>query len=112
MRVCMEPGCPTLTDATRCEAHRKARRRKQDARRPSAAARGYDERWRRTRRSFLRAHPVCQHEAGCIQPATDVHHLDGLGPRGPRGHDRENLVSLCHAHHSAITAKMQPGGWR
>lgn len=79
--------------------------------RPSARERGYDSGWECTRSAYLMVYPICQHPKGCIQPATDVHHLDGLGPRGPRGHDWANLQGLCHAHHSALTATEQPGGW-
>lgn len=37
-RVCAEPGCPTLTDTTRCPAHARAR----DKARGTRQARGYD----------------------------------------------------------------------
>ncbi len=111
LRICVEPGCPELTDSTRCERHRKAKRRAQDRRRPTANARGYDARWQRTRAEHLRLHPMCMDPEGCIQPATDVDHIDGLGPLGPRGHDHENLRSLCAHHHHVRTAKDQPGGW-
>lgn len=43
--------------------------------------------------------------------ATEVHHRDGLGPLGSRGHDFDNLQALTHACHSRITAINQPGGW-
>ena len=111
MRVCLEPGCPILTDQSRCEWHRKAKRRQSDAKRPNSSARGYDAKWRRTRANYKRSHPICEDESGCIEPATDVHHLDGLGPNGPRGHDPENLRSLCHKHHSQVTAREQSAGW-
>lgn len=96
--------CGALSDRKRCERHRP-----KDPR-PSAAKRGYDTRWRATRARFLREHPGCQFP-DCPEPASDVHHRDGLGPSGPRGHDPSNLAALCQRHHSAITAQMQPGGW-
>lgn len=105
LHVCAEPGCPELSQSARCAAHS----RKPDAR-PTAAARGYDSRWRRTRSAHLRLHSTCS-EPGCLQPATDVDHVDGQGPLGPRGHDPGNLRSYCHAHHSQRTARDQPGGW-
>lgn len=80
--------------------------------RPSARARGYDTKWERTRAEYLRSHPLCQDEAGCIQRATDVDHIDGLGPKGPRGHDPSNLRSLCHSHHSQKTYRSEGGGFR
>jgi 5-methylcytosine-specific restriction enzyme A len=112
VRVCAEPGCPTLTDQTRCTQHHKAKRKAEDKRRPNAQARGYDKHWQRTRTAYLTAYPICQWPEGCLTPATDVHHRDGQGPNGPAGHDWANLQGLCHSHHSKVTATMQPGGFR
>ena len=78
--------------------------------RPNSTARGYGHPWRRTRGRYLKHHPTCEHEH-CDQPAIEVHHLDGLGPKGPRGHKWDNLQALCKSHHSSITAHEQPGGW-
>lgn len=103
LRACTK--CGRLTEGNRCPEH------KPKDHRPGARRRGYDNRWERTRHAFLRANPNC-HEDGCLERATDVHHLDGLGPKGPRGHDWMNLEALCHAHHSQRTAAEQPGGFR
>lgn len=103
---CSVKGCPTLTWSNRCDEHQ----REAEAKRGSSVERGYDTAWRRTRAAYLKAHPYCQDHGGCIAPATDVHHLDGLGPKGPQGHDWQNLQGLCHAHHSRITAR-EVGGW-
>ncbi|MET8824776.1 HNH endonuclease [Streptomyces sp. NPDC004610] len=113
LQVCPTPGCPTLTPGGRCDpCQRKAGRQ-----RPSAASKGYDTRWARTRAAYLRAHPYCECHACQAQPpllrprATEVNHRDGLGPLGPRGHDWANLQAMTKAHHSRETAKHQPGGW-
>lgn len=111
MKVCAEPGCPELTNTTRCPAHMKQKRRAEDKRRPNARQRGYDARWQQTRAQYLQAFPICQWPDGCLNPATDVHHRDGHGPRGDRGHDFSNLQGLCHAHHSKVTAREQAAGW-
>ncbi len=111
LRVCLERGCATPTNQSRCQRHRKAKRKAEDKRRPSAVARGYDAKWRRTRATYLRMHPVCEDERGCIEMATDVDHIDGLGPNGPQGHDEGNLRAYCHRHHSQRTARDQKGGW-
>ncbi|WP_231332648.1 HNH endonuclease signature motif containing protein [Actinomadura graeca] len=60
------------------------------------------------RNRFLRANPWC---GRCGELAVEVDHIDGLGPRGPRGYDPGNLRSLCKPCHSARTARDQPGGW-
>ena len=106
MRVCNVPGCGQLTDQPRCAEHRRAA----EQARGSSHARGYDRKWRVTRRRYLAAHPLCV-EPGCPRLATDVDHIDGLGPLGPAGHDWANLRGLCHSHHSQRTARDQPGGW-
>ncbi len=111
MKTCAEPGCPSLTEKTYCSDHYRSRRRASDRKRPNAAARGYDAVWRLTRRSYLCIHPICEDENGCIEPATDVDHIDGQGPLGPHGHDYTNLRAYCHSHHSQRTARDQKGGW-
>lgn len=84
--------------------------RRDKGRRPSARERGYDSRWERTRAAYLARHPTCE-VSGCDERATDVDHIDGLGPLAPRGHDHDNLRALCHPHHSQRTARDQRGGW-
>lgn len=111
MRLCIEAGCANPTEATRCKRHQRAKERGYDSRRPSAVERGYGAKWRKTRAAFLRDHPICEDAEGCIAAATDVDHIDGLGPNGPNGHDPANLRALCHSHHSQRTARDQPGGW-
>lgn len=99
-------GCGRISKGRYCEscaAQIANRRQRSERQRGSAAARGYGHRWRRTRARFLAAHPVCAID-GCSELATDAHHLDGLGPLGPDGHNEANLQALCHSHHSAITA--------
>lgn len=43
MKVCAEPGCPTLTPGTRCPTHERKRERE----RGTATERGYDADYRR-----------------------------------------------------------------
>ena len=102
LRACVL--CGALSERPRCPAHRP-----KDTR-PSASARGYGARWRKTRARFLRSHPTCEHP-GCRAPTTEAHHRDGKGPNGPHGHDPRNLAAFCKPHHSLITAQLQPGGW-
>lgn len=79
-------------------------------RRPSSTARGYDAKHTADRDRLLAKHPTCQHCG--TQPATVLHHVDGLGPLGPRGHDPDNHEALCATCHGRHTAQEQPGGWR
>ena len=117
LTVCTERDCPNLSNGGRCPECRAAARRNSDKRRGTSAQRGYDARWQRTRTHYLRDHPTCECD-DCLPlppaqrpPADDVHHRDGLGPNGPRGHDPTNLQAMAHVHHSRRTARDQPGGW-
>jgi 5-methylcytosine-specific restriction protein A len=110
--------CPNkATHNGLCKAHHDEAEREYDAKRPDAAARGYDAQWRETKRKYLAEHPYCECDECLAQPvwkrppAVDVDHKDGLGPKGPRGHDPENLRAMSHSHHSRRTAQDQPGGW-
>lgn len=96
--------CGRIATSKRCPEH------KRKDNRPHSTARGYDRRWYATRKRYLSTHPTCEYD-GCEAAAQDVHHLDGLGPLAPRGHDPDNLAALCHSHHSQRTAAEQPAGW-
>jgi 5-methylcytosine-specific restriction protein A len=102
---CHIPGCTERSDGHGlCTAHERERERQRkrvvDASRGSAASRGYGRAWRTQRTRILAAHPHC---ALCTAPATDVHHLIRRSDGGLD--DSSNLVPLCHAHHSSISAK-------
>lgn len=83
------------------------------AERPNASARGYDHRWQRKRRRFLRANPACEL---CGEPSEVADHYPRsrkellaagiLDPDQP-----EYLRPLCTSCHNRETAKHQPGGW-
>jgi 5-methylcytosine-specific restriction protein A len=110
--------CPNrATNRGLCDDCGAERRRAYDARRPNANARGYTRTWRVTRADYLSEHPWCECDEHAVLPewqrpaATDVDHIDGLGPAGPRGHDWDNLRSMTHECHSKRTARDQAGGW-
>jgi 5-methylcytosine-specific restriction protein A len=75
-----------------------------EAERGTSAQRGYGGRWQRLRAMFLRAHPLCVEcaRADRITVATDVHHI--VAKRAGGSDDDSNLMALCHACHSRITA--------
>lgn len=54
--VCAQPGCPTLTDGTRCPTHRRARQRATDQRRGTRQERGYDNDWLQLRNRIIDDH--------------------------------------------------------
>lgn len=60
IRVCRSPDCGEIApQGGLCPSCRRAEWREVDRRRPSAAERGYGERWRRIRAAFLREQPIC-----------------------------------------------------
>ena len=103
---CPEPGCPVLTQGGRCPAHRKADYRRQDECRGSAAERGYDARWQRESRRYLRLHPLCVQclEHGRTEPSTVVDHI--IPHRGDKQlfWDETNWQALCKTDHDRKTA--------
>jgi 5-methylcytosine-specific restriction enzyme A len=92
LTFCAEDGCTAEVVSGRCPEHQL----------PSAPreAGGYDRRWRIIRASYLKRHPTC--ERCKRRAATEVHHLDGRGPRGSNAD--ANLQSCCSSCHSRITA--------
>lgn len=102
-KVCAIPGCPEFSEPGRsyCRPHDLERKRVQP--RGSMRRAGYDAHWERTRRDFLEAvGKVCM-DCGASDVTIDVHHIDNLGPKGPRGHDWSNLLALCKPCHSRRT---------
>lgn len=76
--------------------------------RPSAAARGYDSKWRLIRAKFLKHFPQCCH---ChVAKATEVDHIKPLNNGGT--HEWKNLQPLCKSCHSKKTVRHDGGGWR
>jgi 5-methylcytosine-specific restriction enzyme A len=80
--------------------------------RPSSSQRGYDARWRRARKRFLSAHPLCEdcREQGRSVIATDVDHKIAVsGPLDPLFWDVRNWRPCCHACHSRKTVAVDGG---
>ncbi|WP_353892917.1 HNH endonuclease signature motif containing protein [Proteinivorax hydrogeniformans] len=96
-KPCKHPGCPNLTDKRYCKIHTENR--------PSAAARGYDSRWRKVRARFLKANPLCVkcNEDGILVNATVVDHI--VPHRGNRQllWDEGNWQALCKRCHDRKT---------
>ena len=70
MGVPRETGCPSIPCRCRLDSMPKPTNR------PSAARRGYSERWRKARATYLRSHPLCVpcERAGRTTVASCVHH--------------------------------------
>ena len=109
---CGYPGCATLTDAGRCERHRKQEQREYDRRRGSPAARGYDHAWRKASKEYLARNPLC---VECLKRnrVTAARVTDHIVPH--KGDpslfwDPSNFQGLCVRCHSRKTA-LHDGRW-
>ena len=111
-RPCLQRGCPELTRDGWCDEHRKARIKRYDAERGSAAKRNYGHRWRKVRLAYLRRHPLCVwcDADGRLTASTVVDHI--VPHRGDKRlfWNRKNWQALwkpCHDRKGAI----QDGRW-
>ena len=106
---CAWPLCPALTDKQYCPEHQKmaSGEYKRDAKERGVDRDYYSSRrWRRLRKMFLAAHPICV-TPGCNKPATEVDHII---PRDKGGTDEEsNLQAMCKPCHSRKSVK--DGRW-
>ncbi len=107
-RIC---GCGRVVAAgvkCPCQLERdKARRQSHDKNRPSAAARGYDAKWREYRKGFLQHHPVC---LWCGAPATVVDHIQPHKGDAIRFWSADNHQPLCaHCHNSRKQSNERKG---
>lgn len=107
-RPCRYPGCPALCEPGNvyCKAHMQDENVNLRGKwRGSAASRGYDARWRRARKAFLQAHPLCAEcrKEGRYTAASVVDHI--IPHRGDANlfWDERNWQSLCKDCHDRKT---------
>ena len=112
MRVCSQPGCPTIYDSTdsRCDQHRKIADQAHWAR-----TRGYNTKGHRLRfrPGVLERDPIC---VLChVAQSTDADHYplsrEDLLEQGLDANDPQHGRGLCSTCHKQQTAQHQPGGW-
>lgn len=111
LRPCTWPACLSLAIVgdSRCPQHvelrRRTRRADDHARRRLDAF--YQSRaWRALRVRVLREQPLCS-RPGCATPSSDVAHVIPRRARPDLALDRDNVRGLCHACHSAETARRE-----
>jgi 5-methylcytosine-specific restriction enzyme A len=104
-KPCTRPGCGALTHERFCQQHQREEYRRQDERRGSASARGYDARWRRLRAMVLAREPLCRlcRATGRVVEAVEVDHI--VRKRAGGRDELDNLQPLCRPCHSAKTAR-------
>lgn len=109
---CAQPGCPELTDGRYCAKHMKVRRKQDDMRRGSSTSRGYDARWRKARKQFLKIHPTCVEceRDGRFTAAIVVDHIIPHKGDMKLFWDRSNWQALCKECHDRKTV-LEDGGF-
>ena len=106
MHFCRHAGCDELTEHNYCPEHEhehEERRREQfdryDKQRGSSAERGYDARWQKYSKWFLKQpqNQICKlHLPGCTLIAKCVDHIDPpSGPDDPKFWDKNNHQPAC-----------------
>ena len=102
---CGHPGCPRLVPRGKKYCGEHAAQHPEESR--PASERGYGSAWRRARRRYLEAHPLCVEcmKEGRYTRATDVDHI--VPHRGDPAlfWDEDNWQALCHRHHSVKTRR-------
>lgn len=106
-RPCNWPGCHVLVEHGDCPAHAVRRRRDREAKRGTAAQRGYGYKWQKASKAFLQAHPLCREcqKHDRVTAATVVDHI--IPHRGDMRlfWDRKNWQPLCKPDHDEKTAR-------
>lgn len=94
-----------------CVAHQAQQRKADDARRGSAASRGYNSRWRRYREVYLKRHPLCVHclAANRVTEANVVDHITPHKGSSALFWQPSNHQPLCTSCHNAKTAREDGG---
>lgn len=106
--ICNHPGCQRTSQEKYCDRHKAL-----PESRESAAKRGYDDRWRKHRKEFLK-HWVVTHGPFCnvcksplkFDKTTHVDHIRGhSGQDDPMFWDYANLQAIDDKCHAAKTRK-------
>lgn len=106
LHPCAEPGCPMLTQRSRCPAHVRPRVYVPSHPRPALRKQDYDAKWQEIRARKLEEDPWCE-TPRCGVLATEVDHILPLAMGGTSAW--ENLMSMCKPCHSRKTARHDGG---
>lgn len=103
---CAHPGCPYLVPhgVKYCKKHTAVHKGEDRLR---AAERGYDAKWRRARKRFLRKHPLCEEclrqDPPVYREATVVDHIKPHRGDYALFWDESNWQALCKKCHDRKT---------
>jgi 5-methylcytosine-specific restriction enzyme A len=101
-RPCAEPGCPELTQDTRCKDHARQEWKRYDDQRGTATERGYGATWQKIRERKLSHDPFCEpcKTEGRKTLGQMVHHELPIAEGGT--HAMKNLVTTCYSCHERL----------
>ena len=102
-KPCAYPNCPTLTDGTYCEEHKKTMREAYDKySRLESYKKKYGHEWVKIRARYVSEHPLCEMclKEGRYKPMEEVHHILPVSRGGTN--DETNLMSLCRSCHNKV----------
>ena len=111
-RPCNYYGCKELiTAGGYCEAHKKLKQKQVDSNRGTSTQRGYNSVWRKARKRYLAANPICVEceREGKLTASTEVDHIIPHQGDMDLFWDEDNWQALCKSHHSAKTAREDGG---
>lgn len=111
LRRCTEPGCNKRVKSGKCEEHRRAAWRAEDARRGHRRARGYSRQWDKYRALYLSKNPLCVRclAKGIYTPALVVDHIISINGGGDVLFWPEwNHQALCQTCHNRKTTREDP----
>lgn len=110
-KICSYPGCGNLTKTRYCPKHAKREQKRYDKNRGTAAQRGYDHRWQKTRKHYLSEHPLCVECAKLdkVVPATVVDHIVPHKGDTALFWDRGNWQALCARCHNSHKQRQEKG---
>ncbi|KMQ75291.1 HNH endonuclease [Marinobacter subterrani] len=115
LKPCCAPQCSELVRGQRyCDRHQhlaKQRDPVKDRERGSSAKRGYGNKWKKARLTFLSYHPLCTEcdRQGRTTAATDVDHIVPHRGDPKLFWSQSNWQALCRSCHSAKTAREDGG---
>jgi 5-methylcytosine-specific restriction protein A len=106
LRPCGYPGCAALTDAGRCDRHRKQERKEYDRQRGYPATRGYNYDWHIASKAHLARNPLCVQcmKKRRIVAATVTDHIVPHKGDPALFWDPNNWQSMCKSCHDRKTA--------
>lgn len=92
--ICSHHGCWTLTTEGKCKKHKRSGPRD----------RGYDLRWERFRKDYIKRHPACS-MCGKVVTSPHLHHIVDIKAWPSGRFSEDNVRTLCQPCHNKVTKR-------